>query len=121
MRKPDTSVLGYYTLSSFGIDIGDLPADIAKKLPRYALIPATLIGRLAVDQRCQGQGIGAFLLVDTLRRALVQSAAIAAAAVVVDAIDAGAAKFHRHFGFIPFPSKEGRLFLPMKTVTGLFR
>jgi len=37
-------------------------------------------------------------------RALVQSAKIAAPAVVVEAIDAGAAKFYEHFGFVAFPS-----------------
>jgi GNAT superfamily N-acetyltransferase len=121
VRERDASVLGYYTLSSYGIDIGDLPADMAKKLPRYPLIPATLLGRLAVDQRRQGRGIGAFLLVDALRRGLLQSAEIAAAAVVVDAIDPGAARFYQHFGFLPFPSTEGCLFLPMKTVAELFR
>ena len=117
----DTAILGYYTLSSYGIDVGALPADVAKKLPRYPLIPATLLGRLAVDRRYQGQGLGEFLLLDALYRALSQSAEIAAAAVVVDAIDAGAAKFYEHFGFVAFPSIAGRLFLPMKAVTGLFR
>jgi len=117
----DASILGYYTLSSYGVDIGELPVDVAKKLPRYPLIPATLLGRLAVDRRHQGQGIGEFLLMDALHRSLVQSAEIAAAAVIVDTIDAGAAKFYQHFGFVPFPSIPGRLFLPMKAVTGLFR
>jgi GNAT superfamily N-acetyltransferase len=117
----DTSVPGYYTLSSFGIDVGELPPDMAKKLPRYPLIPATLLGRLAVDQRYQGQGIGEFLLMDALHRALVQSFEIAAAAVVVDAIDARAAKFYQHFGFVAFPSIVDRLFLPMRAVAGLFR
>jgi GNAT superfamily N-acetyltransferase len=116
----ETSILGYYTLSSYGIDTGELPADVARKLPRYPLIPATLLGRLAVDQRRHGQGVGEFLLMDALRRALVQSARIAAAAVVVDAIDERAAQFYKHFGFIAFPSMGGRLFLPMKTVAGLF-
>jgi GNAT superfamily N-acetyltransferase len=120
-ERGGTLILGYYTLSSYGIDIGELPADLAKKLPRYPVIPATLLGRLAVDHRYQGQGIGAFLLVDALRRALLQSAEIAAAAVVVEAIDTTAAKFYQHFGFLPFPSTEGRLFLPMKTVAELFR
>src|SRR5216684_2638030 len=117
----DHSILGYYTLSSYGIDVGELPADIVKRLPRYPLIPATLLGRLAVDQRRQGQGIGEFLLMDGLHRTLVQSLEIAAAAVVVDAIDAHAAKFYQHFGFVPFLSIAGRLFLPMKAVAGLFR
>jgi len=117
----DTKILGYYTLSSYGIDVGELPADVVKKLPRYPLIPATLLGRLAVDRRFQGQRIGEFLLMDALHRALEQSAEIAAAAVVVDAIDAGAVKFYQHFGFVPFPAIANRLFLPMKAVASLFR
>jgi GNAT superfamily N-acetyltransferase len=120
-KRGGTSILGYYTLSSFGIDVGELPHDVAKKLPRYPLIPSTLLGRLAVDRRYQGQGIGEFLLMDALHRVLVQSFEIAAAAVVVDAIDTGATKFYQHFGFVAFPSIAGRLFLPMKAVTSLFR
>ena len=83
-----------------------------ERLPRYPLIPATLLGRLAVDHRYQGQGIGEFLLVDALRRTLLQSAQIAAAAVVVEAIDPRSARFYQHFGFLLFPSTEGRLFVP---------
>ena len=120
-KLDDTAILGYYTLSSYGIDVGELPADVAKKLPRYPLIPATLLGRLAVDQRHQGQGIGEFLLLDALYRVLRQSTEIAAAAVVVDAIDESAAKFYDHFGFVAFQSIVGRLFLPMKAVAALFR
>ena len=117
----ETSIPGYYTLSSYGIDAGELPAEVVKKLPRYPLIPATLLGRLAVDHRHHGRGVGEFLLMDALRRAWTQSAGIAAAAVVVDAIDERAVRFYRHFGFIAFPSIDGRLFLPMRTVAGLFR
>src|SRR5437660_9005663 len=114
-RPGSTSILGFYTLSSYGIDVGELPADVVRKLPRYPLIPATLLGRLAVDRRYQGQGIGEFLLLDALHRAVVKSSEIAAAAVVVDAIDARAAQFYQHFGFVPFPSIAGCLFLSMKT------
>ena len=58
------NILGYYMLSAFGIDLGSLPAEVARKLPTYPVVPATLLGRLAVDQRCRGQGIGEFLLID---------------------------------------------------------
>ena len=114
------TILGYYTLSSYGIDVGELPVEIAKKLPRYPLIPATLLGRLAVDQRHHGQGIGEFLLLDALHRAHEHADDIAAAAVIVDAIDPAAARFYQRFGFLPFPSMSSRLFLPMKTVAALF-
>jgi GNAT superfamily N-acetyltransferase len=119
--RGDAKVLGYYTLSSYGIDVGELPAEVSKKLPRYPLVPATLLGRLAVDRSFHGQGIGEFLLMDALHRARVQSAEIAAAAIVVDASDTGAIKFYRHFGFVPFPAIASRLFLPMKAVADLFR
>jgi GNAT superfamily N-acetyltransferase len=114
------AILGYYTLSSYGIDTGELPSGVAQKLPRYPLIPATLLGRLAVDERHQRQGIGEYLLMDALRRSLTQSVQIAAAAVVVEAIDERAAQFYRHFGFTPFPSITGRLFILTKTVKALF-
>jgi len=114
------AILGYYTLSSYGIDAGELPSDVARKLPRYPLIPATLLGRLAVDKRHQGEGIGEFLLMDALHRSLTQSVQIAAAAVVVEAIDERAAQFYQHFGFTPFPSTAGRLFILTRTVSALF-
>lgn len=120
-RDDPKTILGYYTLSSFGIDLEDLPEDVARKLPSYPVVPVTLLGRLAVDRRHRGQGIGEFLLMDALRRAVVQSSQIAAAAVVVDAIDDQARRFYQHFGFILFPDHPARLFLPMKTIADLFR
>jgi len=120
-RTAPQTILGYYTLSSFGINLADLPADVARELPTYPIVPATLLGRLAVDQRHQGQGLGEFLLIDTLRRAFVQSSQIAAFAVVVDAIDEKAIGFYKHFDFLTLPDKPNRLFLPMKTIADLFR
>ena len=114
------TIIGYYTLSALGIDLHDLPDNVIKKLPSYPVVPVTLLGRLAVDQHYTGQGAGEFLLVDALLRAYTQSSQIAAAAVVVDAIDEQAARFYRHFGFTQFPDMPTRLFLPMKTVTELF-
>ena len=67
------------------------------------------------------EGVGEFLLLDALRRAYVQASQIAAVAAVVDAIDAQAAGFYRHFNFIPFPDRPDRLFLPMKSISTLFR
>jgi GNAT superfamily N-acetyltransferase len=97
-----------------------LPEDVIKKLPAYPVVPVTLLGRLAVDQRYRGRGVGEFLVVHTLQRALAQSSRIAAAAVVVDAIDEQASRFYRHFGFMPFPDRPSRLFLPMKMISNLF-
>jgi GNAT superfamily N-acetyltransferase len=102
----ESAVVGYYTLSSFGIDAGVVPPEIAKKLPRYPLIPATLLGRLAVDEMHHGEGIGEFLFMDALHRSRAQSGQIAAVAVVVEALEERAERFYQHFGFIPFSTNH---------------
>jgi hypothetical protein len=43
-------VAGYYTLSAASIPMTDLPVEQTRKLPRYPVLPAALIGRLAVDR-----------------------------------------------------------------------
>ncbi len=113
-------VHGYYTLAAFGIDPGELPEAVATKLPRYPLLPATLLGRLAVDQDQRGKGLGGFLLTDALHRAYRQSSQIGAVAVLVDAIDDEARRFYRHFNFVELPKRADRLYLPMKTIAALF-
>ena len=62
-------IQGYYTLSNNSIPLGLIPENYKNKLPAsYSSIPATLLGRLAVDVRFQGAGIGKILLVDALVR-----------------------------------------------------
>jgi GNAT superfamily N-acetyltransferase len=117
---PALRVLGYYTLSASLVNANELPATLAKQLPRYPQLPVTLLGRLAVDQTMKGRGIGQFLLMDALRRSLEAATHIAAMAVVVDAKDDAAQAFYRHFSFLPLQAQPRRLFLPMKTVSGLF-
>jgi predicted GNAT family N-acyltransferase len=84
-------VVGFYRLSSFTPTVGDLPPEQAKRLPRYDLIPAALIGRLARDQRVRGEGIGNLLLADAIRRVLEAARSLAVFAIVVDAMAAAAA------------------------------
>ena len=120
VRPPNSKVLGFYSLSASSIHLGDLPPELVRKLPRYPHLPVTLLGRLAIDQACKGQGLGQFLLLDALYRSLQAAASIAAMAVVVDAKDAAAAAFYQRYGFVQLSASEGRLFLPMKTVAALF-
>jgi predicted GNAT family N-acyltransferase len=118
----DNRIAGYYTLSSDNIRVDDIPAELVKrlKLPRYPVIGATLIGRLARDLAFRGQGIGDLLLADALKRALGMSKNIASAAVVVDAKDEKAHCFYSEFGFLAFPETAKRLFMPMETIEKLF-
>ena len=120
LQGTSPKVLAYYTLSAFTIETRQVPATLARKLPRYPQLPVTLLGRLAVDQQCKGQGIGQFMLLDALRRCHQAASDIAAMAVVVDAKDEAAAAFYLHYGFIPLDDSANRLFLPMATIAKLF-
>ena len=113
----DGRIAGYYTLASASVMLTDLPVSLAKKLPRYPSVPAVRMGRLAVDHAYRGDGLGAALLADALRRAA--TAEIAAYAFVVDAKDASAAEFYAHHGFTALPEQPLFLFLPLATVKSL--
>lgn len=114
------AIAGYYSLSQFSIDLVQLPEDLAKRLPRYPVVPATLLGRLAVSSLLRGQRLGETLLFDALRRSLVQSAHIASTGVIVGAKDEKAAAFYRRYGFTPILDADHRLFLHMKTIEQMF-
>jgi GNAT superfamily N-acetyltransferase len=113
---------GYYTLSAVVVERTDLPTEITHRLARYRVYPATLIGRLAVDQGYQGERLGGRLLIDALARSLDTSRDVASMAVITDAKDDEARSFYEHYGFRPLPTESygRRLFLPMKTVEQLF-
>lgn len=115
---PEGTVAGYYTLSSTSVQLAELPAQTVRNLPRYPLVPATLLGRLAVDRRHQGKGYGRFLLGDALHRAARSE--IASFAMIVDAKDESARRFYERESFLPFPDQPMKLFRPMTDIRRLF-
>jgi len=114
----DETIAGYYTLSSTSVRLADLPEPVVRKLPRYPLVPATLLGRLAVDRRQQGKGYGRLLLADALHRSVRSE--IASFAVIVDAKDDNARRFYERESFLPLPDHPMRLFRPMADIRRLF-
>ncbi len=112
-------VLGFYTAVSSEIDSQMLPPPLSKGLPRYPA-PAIRVGRLAVDKRYQGRGIGIALLVDALQRAERLSNEVGIYGVVVDAKDDQAVRFYQKYGFHPLANKPQTLFLAIKTIKGKF-
>jgi predicted GNAT family N-acyltransferase len=113
-------IAGYYTLSAASVNVGELPEKTAKKLPRYPLMPATLIGRLAVSKSYRKKGCGELLLMDALKRSLLSTREIGSVAVIVDAKDNTAREFYIYFQFIPLEGHHNRLFLPMAVIEKLF-
>jgi len=114
-------IAGYYTLSSYAVNLDEIPEEIARRLTRIQEVPATLLGRLARSVEFRGQGVGEILLVDALKRAVQNRMHVASWAVIVDAKDAEAAEFYKRYGFIPFPTRPDRLFLPMASIQNLFK
>ncbi|WP_367268140.1 GNAT family N-acetyltransferase [uncultured Thiohalocapsa sp.] len=90
--------MAYYSLSAGSLDAEALPEAYRRRLPRYP-VPVVLLRRLAVATPHQGQGIGAILLANALRRV--------------------AAAFYRKFGFIPLPSRPETMFLPLDSLLEL--
>ena len=113
------TLAGYYTLFTASVRLNDLPPDTFKRLPRYPDFPAVLIGRLAIDQRYQRQGLGGVLLIDIYRRTTRIVAEAALLGVIVDATDDAARDFYEKHQFQRSPVNPYRLILPVQTIRRL--
>jgi predicted GNAT family N-acyltransferase len=111
-------ILGYYTLCATALSQGDVPEAAKRHVPRYPLVSATLIGRLAIAKEWQAQGLGAILLTDALRRAHTSASTVGSSMIVVDALDERAAGFYAAHGFIRLLDSL-RLVLPIRSIAGL--
>jgi predicted GNAT family N-acyltransferase len=115
------SIAGYYTLSAYTVHLTELPAVIAKKLPRYPFLPATLLGRLAIGTSHRGQNLGRFLLMDALYRSWKNTSEVASIGVVVETLNAAARSFYLHHEFTPLQDHANKLFLAMATIERAFQ
>ncbi|UCD79874.1 MAG: GNAT family N-acetyltransferase, partial [Desulfobacterales bacterium] len=69
-------MIGYYPLNTLSIELNQLPEKLARRLPKHPL-PAALIGRLAVNNPAQVQGVEKMLPADVIKRTLAVSDQIA--------------------------------------------
>ena len=117
--SPNDNIIAYYTLSSYTVEITELDNSLVKRLPRYPLLPATLLGRLAVDRNYRGQRLGELMLVDALRKSLVATEKVASIAVIAEAIDEKAVSFYRKYGFRSFTGNTMKLYMTMQSIKEL--
>jgi GNAT superfamily N-acetyltransferase len=103
--------LALFAAPQTSLPLGELLPEQARRLPRYAVFPACLVGRPAVDQQFRGQGLGAAPIVDAVARAIRAEPAIFA--LIVDAKDEAALGFYEHLGFHRFASRPMSLYLPL--------
>jgi GNAT superfamily N-acetyltransferase len=99
-------VVGYYTLVAGEVDHAEATVDVRSGLSRQFPVPVCLLVRLAVDERHQGRGVGAALLVDALARAARAAEQVGIRAVIVHALHPRAAGFYRNFGLQPLEGDE---------------
>jgi predicted GNAT family N-acyltransferase len=82
----------------------------------YPLLPATLLGRLAIDRSCRGRNLDRFLLMDALHRSWRNTSEVASIGVVVEALDETARTFYQHHEFLELQDHPNQLFVAMATL-----
>lgn len=111
------NIAGYYTIAQAAALLDALPQTLQKRLPRYPLVPGTLIGRLAVSVHHQGRGLGGALLFDALRRAWAVAQEVSAVVVLVAPKNPTAQAFYAHYGFEL--TQNNMMYLPVATIEKL--
>ncbi len=115
----DGAVVGYYSLSAGSVERVALPGRLRRNAPDA--VPVVVIGRLAVDRRHSGRGLGADLLADALIRIAAASHSIGIGAVLLHAkSDAAKAFYLQQAEFLEYPADSRTLFLPIETVVAAF-
>jgi len=109
------TILGFYTLSPASVSYQRTPQIVKRGLARHE-VPVFRLGRLAVDLSVQGRGLGGQLLLAAGRRCLLVAAEVGGVALLIDAKDAGVAKWYAGFGAVPLLDAPLSLLLPLKTV-----
>lgn len=105
-------VVGYYCISSGGLDLSDAPGAIRRNMPDP--IPMAILGRLAIDVGCQGKGLGAALLQDAVLRTGQAATILGIRGLLVHAISDEAKAFYEHYGFAASPRNPMTLVLSLK-------
>lgn len=109
-------VVAYYALSAAHVHPEDATERLVKGQARGRAVPVVLVGRLAVDRRHQGVGLGRSLLQDIVLKSVQASSVIGARAITVDALSDGVASFYERFGFEPSPTDPRHLILLLKDI-----
>jgi predicted GNAT family N-acyltransferase len=119
LASHDGKLAGYFTLAASRVMVSVIPD--GHGFPARMSLPATLIGRLAVDLKFRGQGLGGALLVEALGVAVKASETIASAAIEVDAKYEPSRAFYARYGFESLTDDRLHMYLPMATAHELVR
>ena len=110
----DDRVVGYYCLSAGAISHEASPKAMRRNMPDP--LPVLLLGRLAIDKRCQNQGVGRALLRDAMIRAVNVARDAGVFAILVHAISDQARRFYLSRGFVQSPLEPSTLLMTIETI-----
>jgi ribosomal protein S18 acetylase RimI-like enzyme len=108
-------VVGYYALAAGAVAHSDAPGRVRRNCPNP--VPVMVIGRLAVDCRFQGRGIGSALLRDAVLRTVHAAEIAGIRAILVHAINERAKRFYEKLGFIESPTNSMTLMITIRKAT----
>lgn len=111
----DKIILGFYSLSPASVAYSRTPEIVRRGMARHE-VPGFRLGRLAVDRRWQGQGIGGQLLLSAGRRCLLAATEVGGVVLVIDAKSERVAKWYAGYGAVPLVDASLTLLLPLKTI-----
>lgn len=114
----DNAIAGFYTLATGQVDFGDLPSELARKLPRRAL-PVAILAWLGVSKDHQGKKLGDRLLAQALRDCHEAGQTFAFVAVILDCVNEQAKRFYQRWDFSELPGSPYRLFLSSQTLAAM--
>ncbi len=114
----DEWIAGYYTLATGQVDFSDLPAELAKKLPRRSL-PVAVVAWLGVASHHQRTGLGRLLLAQALRDCYEAGETFAFVAVILDCLNDAAKRFYQKWDFQELPGHPYRLFLSYRQLESM--
>ena len=117
---PSGAIAGYYTLATGQVDFGDLPADLARRLPRR-MLPVAILAWLGVNKDHQGQGLGQRLLAQAMRDCHEAGKTFAFIAVLIDCVDDNAKAFYRKWDFRELSGSPYRLYLGIKELLAMMK
>lgn len=105
-------VVGYYALAAGAVAHPDAPGRVRRNMPDP--IPVMVIGRLAIDVKFQGRGIGPALLRDAILRTLQAAEIAGIRAILVHEISDRAKLFYEKWGFTASPIDPMTLVVTVK-------
>ena len=117
-EQTEPEILGYFSLATTVIDVGQLPKELTKRYPNYVKKnpTITLLARLALDKQHQGKKLGGLMLIHMINTAVMGWKYVNSIGLLIHAKNEKVAEFYEYHGFRRLPENQLHLFMPRQEV-----